>query len=182
MVCKRAILCVTGLGKSHLFRRKGLVALFWELQEIVGPETKVGLYAWNGYEEILRDLKCWKPDEVYPIGHSYGASTGNFVCKALLEYPNVRVPHATYCDLVGRDEILRIDRDSLDANRQEIIASNVEKLSTLEQDRQPISGHDCIIGPSTIYVHREVVTDRRHAFLDRHPRFRELAMEAILGS
>ena len=177
-----AILCGTGLGKPHLRQRLGVVGIYHELKGIVGEETKVGLYSWKDYDRILRDLKRWRPNKVYCIGHSYGASTMNFVCKALLAFPNVRILHAIYCDPVWRPEIHRISKLSLDAGQKLTIPENVEKLSTIEQDRQPISGHDCITQPNTLYANREVVTDKRHAFLDRHPRFHELVMQALFGS
>lgn len=182
-----AILCVCGLGKS-LVIDEGLVQISRELREVVGANTKVGLYRWKHYKKILEDLQKWKPKRIYGAGHSYGCSTLNFVFEAVQLFRDVKVKHAIFCDPVYRAEVYRIDRDSLDSKRKLKIANNVEKLSTIEQDRTFITGHDCEVGPNTEYVHREVVDGKwwkptdRHGFLDRHPRFHELVMEAILGS
>lgn len=174
------LLCVTGLGKSHRIV-KGLVKIYHELKERV-PAARIGLYHWDDYDKIIDDLKCWKPKRVHGAGHSYGASTLDFVFRALLEFPAVRVANAVFCDAVARDEVHKIDPDSLADEKPFELSPNVETLFSMEQDRGRITGHDFVLGPYTHHLRREVITDKRHPWLDRHPMFRELVFEAVLGS
>jgi hypothetical protein len=175
-----------GLGKSR-HSRHGVPKMVKELKEVVGPGTVVELFEWNEYDKILQRIKGYQPKYLKPFGHSYGGSTINFLCEALQSMP-IRILHAVFCDIVWRPEIYKIEADSRHADKQVIVSGNIEKLSTVEQDRTWLTGHDCVTGPNTEYVRREVAEGKwwnitsRHGFLDRHPLFREMVFEAVLGS
>lgn len=181
MPIKRAILCLTGFMKPHRLKRKGLVGLYWELNELLGPDAKVGLYAWDEYDRILKDLLTWRPKEVIPLGHSYGGSLGNFVCEALLKYPEIRVPHVVYTDPVWRPEIRTISKRSLEKDHKILLPANVEQATSFRQENGFLTGHPLKGSPSTI-IHEQTICDMRHAWMDRLPAFREAAMQAVFGS
>jgi hypothetical protein len=182
------ILVITGFLKPHLGQRRGLVGIYQELKDCIGPDRRVALYGWRDYDKILKDLRRWKPRKVYLIGHSYGAGTGNYIAEALQFFPNVRIPYAIWVDFIWRSNVYKISKLSLDDQIKAKVANNIEKLLTVEQDGEPLNQNELLLGPNTEWVMRKIV-DRnwrklfdRHALLDANPVVREIVMEVILGS
>lgn len=180
MAFDKAVIICTGLGKPR-FTNTGLVKCQRELSKQVPASTVVELYRWDHYERILDDLERWEPQEIVFIGHSYGTSCLAFVSEKMQEiWPNVRIDDFLSTDGVWREDIDRIDRDSLSDDHKIIIPNNVDRLYTWRQRKGPIRGHGFEIKPPTTWEVDIWVGNSKHIAMDRNEQFLELAKEIAL--
>ena len=176
------IVCITGFMAVQQFA--GLPPLAEKLRR-ENPTAVVRCYGWNRHAELIAYLSTHEFDRVIIIGHSYGVSTGMFVCTKLQD--SLKVAHFISIDGVWRPDIDRPSFKSLrrasNLTERILVPKNVLNLHTFRQTGgRVIQGHGFLIDQvSTSWV-TDVKTNRvRHVRMDRFPPVWHLAL-GLAGS
>lgn len=170
------VILTTGFMRPHWWNY-GIVYIHNQLKSL-GISTK--LYAWNQVDQTVEDIKKLIDDdlELIMVGHSYGVSSGVFVCEKLKKlYPNFKIDHFISVDGIWRPDVYWPSFRSLHDGQIITIPDNIENLYSFSQRKGILQGHAFNISHPVNWLVNEIIEDYRHFVIDGIPELEKLILK-----